>query len=511
MVPIPAYDDEEEGGALSEANRIVRATLDSLSAQIALVDASGEIFLTNEAWKRFARANGTPPHEVSEGANYLDVCDAAGSAGSEDAAALADGLRSVLDGRIEEFAMEYPCHSPTEKRWFVARATRFLAGDVAEGAVVAHEDITERKLAEETLHESEERLRLAAEAARLGHWEFVPETGELHGDGAFNAHHGAPPDARLDLEGFLRAVHPDGRGAVRRRLAAALEQRDGYGAQYRVALPDGAIRWVYSRGRFVEGAGSGPDRLVGVALDVTARRELEGERERARARGLAARAEAAERGRISRELHDRVAHDMVVAHQSLQLHAAYAPSDPPRAAEKLEQAAEATKAALDQTRDLSAQLARSGARETRHGLGAALRDLLAAHAPPGVETALSVAGDESSVPTKVGEQAYLVMREAVRNAVAHSGCSRIGVSLEIRDGELVGRVEDDGAGFDPRDDPDGRRGDGWAAAFGGEGAPRAGVGLGSMRERTGLLGGRLDIHSEPGRGTAVEVRAPLEG
>jgi diguanylate cyclase (GGDEF)-like protein len=134
---------------LDEADRIVRATLDSLSAQIALVDASGEIFLTNEAWRSFARANGTPPREVSEGANYLDVCDAAGRAGSEEAAAFADGLRSVLGGSIEEFAMEYPCHSPTEERWFVARATRFLAGDVAEGAVVAHENITERKLAEE--------------------------------------------------------------------------------------------------------------------------------------------------------------------------------------------------------------------------------------------------------------------------------------------------------------------------------------------------------------------------
>jgi diguanylate cyclase (GGDEF)-like protein len=134
---------------LSEANRIVRATLDSLSAHIALVDASGEIFLTNEAWRHFARDSGTPPHEVSEGANYLDVCDSAVRAGSEDAATFVDGLRSVLDGRVEEFAMEYPCHAPTEKRWFVARATRFLAGEVAEGAVVAHEDITERKLAEE--------------------------------------------------------------------------------------------------------------------------------------------------------------------------------------------------------------------------------------------------------------------------------------------------------------------------------------------------------------------------
>src|SRR5215210_3045755 len=121
------------GGALSEANRVVHATLDSLSAHIALVDASGEIFLTNEAWRRFARANGTPPHEVSEGANYLDVCDSAVRAGSEEAATFVDGLRSVLDGRLGEFALDYTCPAPTEKRWFVARATRFLAGDNAEG------------------------------------------------------------------------------------------------------------------------------------------------------------------------------------------------------------------------------------------------------------------------------------------------------------------------------------------------------------------------------------------
>ena len=135
---------------MGEADRIVRATLDSLSAPIALVDASGKIVLTNEAWRRFARANGTPPHEVSEGTNYLDVCDAAGRAGAEEAAAFAEGLRSVLGGGAGEYSMEYPCHTPTRERWFVARATRFLAGgDVAEGAVVAHEDITERRLAEE--------------------------------------------------------------------------------------------------------------------------------------------------------------------------------------------------------------------------------------------------------------------------------------------------------------------------------------------------------------------------
>jgi signal transduction histidine kinase len=227
------------------------------------------------------------------------------------------------------------------------------------------------------------------------------------------------------------------------------------------------------------------------------------ERERARAREMAARAEASERGRISRELHDRVAHTMGVAHQSLQLHGALAGKDPARAAEKLALATEATRTALDQTRDLSAQLAGPEAGETRDGLGTALRDLLETHAPPGVETELSVEGDETAVPPPVREQAYLVMREAVRNAVEHSGCGRVRVRLELEDGELRGHVKDDGEGFDPRGGPGGGRDDRE------DGGPAVGVGLRSMRERARQLGGRLEVHSEPGRGTVVEVRIPL--
>jgi signal transduction histidine kinase len=120
-----------------------------------------------------------------------------------------------------------------------------------------------------------------------------------------------------------------------------------------------------------------------------------------------------------------------------------------------------------------------------------------------VEATLSVAGDESAVPSPAEEQAFLVMREAVRNAVAHSGCRRIAVSVDVDDAELRGRVEDDGAGFDPHGGEGGWHGDR------GECGPAAGVGLRSMKERTEALGGLLDVSSKPGRGSAVEVRIPL--
>jgi len=76
--------------------------------------------------------------------------------------------------------------------------------------------------------------------------------------------------------------------------------------------------------------------------------------------------------------------------------------------------------------------------ETREGLGEALRELLDAYVPEGVETALSVGGDESSLPPHVADEAYLVMREAVRNAVEHSGCGRVEVSIEVGGGDCGG-------------------------------------------------------------------------
>jgi len=117
--------------------------------------------------------------------------------------------------------------------------------------------------------------------------------------------------------------------------------------------------------------------------------------------------------------------------------------------------------------------------------------------PDDVEVELSSSGDESAIPNPVGVQVYLAMREAVRNAVRHSGCSRIGIMLRVRDGEVYGLVEDDGDGFNPE-------------AVGGD-TPSWGVGLRSMRERAEMLGGGLRVDSRSGAGTRVELRVPLDG
>ncbi len=128
----------------------LRSLLSTLPAHIAVVDSSGTIVAVNQAWRDFAASNGAIVSKVMEGTNYFEVCDSATGDQSEYAAAFAEGVRSAFSGELEEFEMEYPCHSPDEPRWFVGRVMLFRNGSSPQ-AVVIHENITERKQMERQL------------------------------------------------------------------------------------------------------------------------------------------------------------------------------------------------------------------------------------------------------------------------------------------------------------------------------------------------------------------------
>ncbi len=143
------------------------AILDSLSANVALVDSTGVIIAANAAWKRFANDNRCGNHAYYIGTNYLAICeDAVRRDGDSTAAAALNGIRSVLRREQDSFTLEYPCHSHAEKRWFRLRATR-LSMDGLTACVVAHENITTEKIAEEALREAERKLRESLEREQV--------------------------------------------------------------------------------------------------------------------------------------------------------------------------------------------------------------------------------------------------------------------------------------------------------------------------------------------------------
>jgi two-component system CheB/CheR fusion protein len=118
--------------------------VDSLPEQIAVLDPTGRITLVNESWIRFAQENGAiPGSSWGPGTAYLDVCDLARGPDESMAKVAAQGLRDVLERRQVAFTYEYPCHSPTQKRWFLMHVRPL---DPTGGVVVAHIDVTARKL-----------------------------------------------------------------------------------------------------------------------------------------------------------------------------------------------------------------------------------------------------------------------------------------------------------------------------------------------------------------------------
>ncbi len=205
-----------------------------------------------------------------------------------------------------------------------------------------------------------------------------------------------------------------------------------------------------------------------------------------------------ERERMARELHDRAAHAVGVGLQDLELYDVYLAREPDRAREKFEAAEEALREALQTIRQLSAELLDSVG---SHGLERALRRYLRASVPPDVEVSLSAVGDTSTLTREVSEELYLVLREAVRNALVHGHASAVQVDLELTNGELRAAVADNGTGFDVADT---------LKLLDEDGPPSpAGVGMTSMRERLDLLGGSLTVSSALGTGTTVEACLPL--
>lgn len=143
---------------LRESELFLRSTLDALSSHIAIIDERGVVLAVNKAWRTFALQNQADLTKVCEGSNYSAACSDIHGNDTVDACTFLAGMRSVLSGEVENFWMEYPCHSATEKRWFICRITPFPKPGLS-CVVLAHENITQRKLAEEALRNSEIKLR----------------------------------------------------------------------------------------------------------------------------------------------------------------------------------------------------------------------------------------------------------------------------------------------------------------------------------------------------------------
>jgi signal transduction histidine kinase len=215
--------------------------------------------------------------------------------------------------------------------------------------------------------------------------------------------------------------------------------------------------------------------------------------DRSRMRHLAAkviRAQDEERARLARELHDSTAQVLAAAMLQLSAATARAQADP-ELARALDALRQLVAAALEEVRTMSHAIHPRVLDDL--GLVAALEWLARqTRESAGLEVEVAAAFDADIAPTSAAAL-YRVAQEALRNAVSHSGASRVRIGITGERGSATLEVADDGSGFDVD-----------AAE-----ARRPGMGLFSIRERVSLVGGRIEIHSVHGRGTRVTARVPL--
>lgn len=143
--------------AVKFSDTFARTVFNALSAHIAIIDHNGVILETNRAWREFGVQGGSLPDYDYRGINYLSICDAAQGEDQRDAIQVGQGIRDVINGEVDEFLYDYPCHEPDKQHWFYLRVIRIPETDPVQ-IVVSHENITALKLTEQALRESEENL-----------------------------------------------------------------------------------------------------------------------------------------------------------------------------------------------------------------------------------------------------------------------------------------------------------------------------------------------------------------
>jgi PAS domain S-box-containing protein len=346
-------------------------------------------------------------------------------------------------------------------------------------------DVTDQKLAEESLRTSGERLRLAQQAARIGTFDWNIRTDVNTWTPELEAIYGLPPGGFGGTHAAFEAmVHPDDRAMLRKLVDATLTTREVTQGEWRVVWPDGSIHWIAGRWQLFMDESGEPSRVLGVNADVTERKLAEHALADITRKVIAAQEQ--ERSRIGRELHDDINQRLAM----LAVDLAQLQEDPSDVQRRLQDIREEMAEVSNDVQALSHDLHSSKLEYL--GVVAGMKGWCQEFAErQGLE--IDFSSDVSDVlPLEIGVSLFRVIQEALNNAGKHSGVTRFEVQLLEKSKELHLIISDSGRGFDVE-----------AAR------QRHGLGLTSMRERVRMVNGTITIESKPMGGTTIRVRVPL--
>jgi PAS domain S-box-containing protein len=366
---------------------------------------------------------------------------------------------------------------------------------------------TQRRRADRTPRESEERFRRIVEGVPVMVWTARPDTTLDYLNSTCAEFTGLPIEKLLN-EGWLDAVHPKDLDRCLGTYGPAIEARVPFLMEYRVRRADGAYRWLLATGVPKYGPDGGFTGYIGCDIDITERRDAEdliresktalevSHREIQKLAGRLIEAQDAERSRIARDLHDDVSQQLAglsIALSALE-HRMVALDSSQELQGDVGALRDRTTVLAQSVRHISHDLHPTVLQHT--GLVSALTSQCAeVERLYGTASSCSAEGDFASLAPETALSLYRIAQEALRNVIAHAGANRADVRLLHTGGHAELTIADDGQGFDVARPP--RRG--------------KGLGLVSITERVRLAGGTVRITAEAGKGTCVRVRIPANG
>lgn len=359
-------------------------------------------------------------------------------------------------------------------------------------------NLRKRRTAERSLFESEERVRLAVSSAGAGLWSLDMGTGVIWATERTKELLGIASHEELNFEKFLTLVHPEDRERIGGAIEQDLQPEQETRIEYRIVPPDRSVRWIASLGRQQRSPANEPNRLMGVSVDITRRKEVEEKLRRSEEHlsvlaGRLISAQEEERSRFARELHDDFTQRLAVlaiaaGTLELQFGAGFIEVSDNLATIKTD----LIKISQD-IHDLSRQLHPSILEDL--GLIKAVQSECARLSRKEELTVHFTSEDiPETIPRGISLALYRIIQAGLRNIVIHSQVKTAHILLEGSDGTIHLSIRDTGVGFEPSEFRD-----------------KPGLGIASMRERAKLVRGEFSVDSASGEGTVINVRVPLDG
>jgi PAS domain S-box-containing protein len=366
----------------------------------------------------------------------------------------------------------------------LAEYNQTLEQQITERTLLLWQEIEERQRVENALRQSEEQRRLTMDFTHIGSCNWNITENKIDWNDNYARLLGlVPGEVESSYQVWRDRVYSEDIHRVEQAITAALETHTDFEAEYRVIYPDGSIHWLVGRGRGIYDTTGQPVRMLGIILDISEQRNA-ALRDRQRAEQASI---LEERNRMAREIHDTLAQSFTGILLQVGAATQVLADDPEATQVHLEMIEELARAGLAGARRsvsaLRPRLLEEG------NLESALHRIVAQMRSTTDTTVIcETQGTTYSLPTEVENNLLRIGQEALTNAVKYASAGEIRVELVYNETQCILQIKDNGRGFGVGSIP-----------------LSGGFGLLGMSERAERIGAQLTIQSQPGQGTEIIV------